>query len=238
MPVVSMCQSPSSYQVPHWPVPASRCQMPDVHVDLVGPLPPVHGYTHLLTCVTLWPEVIPHTDTCTETVAQAFLFDWISHFSVPSSFTSDRGGQFESHLQEHLMKLLGICRTRTTAYHPSTNGMVERFHRQLKASIMSKATANWLEALPIALLGIHSTLTEDLYCTSAELVHGTTLRLAGDFFHTSTPTDMVEDPLSYMDRLKSTVRCLLAIPTRHHTSRKSCSPPPCHLLNMCSSDMT
>ena len=123
------------------------------------------------------------------------------------------------------MTLLGISRTRTTAYHPSANGLVERFHRQLKASLMSKASANWLEALPIALLGIHSTLKEDLHCTSAELVYGTTLHLPGDFFHTSTPTDMVEDPLSYVDRLKSTMRRLPAIPPRHHTSRKSFVPP-------------
>ena len=69
---------------------------------------------------------------------------------------------------------------------------------------MSKATANWLEALPIALLGISTTLKEDLHCTSAELVYGTTLHLPGDFFRASTPTDMVEDSLSYVNRLKST----------------------------------
>ena len=123
------------------------------------------------------------------------------------------------------MKLLGICHTRTTAYNPSANGLVERFHSQLKASLMSKATTNWLEALPIALLGIRSTVKEDLHCTSAELVYGTTLRLPGDFFHASTPTDMVEDPLSYVDRLRSTMRRLPAIPTTHHTSWKAFVPP-------------
>ena len=217
----------------HTMSPIGQFQPPDarfdhVHVDLVGPLPPVHGYTHLLPCVdrfTRWPEVIPLTNTTTETVVQAFLLGWIARFGVPSSLTSDRGGQFESHLWEHLMKLLGISRIRTTAYHPSTNGLVERFHRQLKASLMSKATANWLEALPITLLGIRSTLKEDLHCTSAELVYGTTLCLPGDFFQASTPTDMVDDPLSYVDRLKSTMRQLPPIPTRHHTSRKSYVPP-------------
>ena len=56
-------------------------------------------------------------------------------------------------------------------------------------------------------------------------MYGTTLRLPGDFFQTSTPTDMVEDPFSYVDRLKSTMRHLPAIPPRHHTSRKSFVPP-------------
>ena len=40
------------------------------------------------------------------------------------------------------------------------------------------ATVNWLEALPIVLLG-RSTLKEDLHCTSAELVYGTILCLPG-----------------------------------------------------------
>ena len=217
----------------HTTSPIGRFHPPDarfdhVHVDLVGPLPPAHGYTHLLTCVdrfTRWPEAIPLTNISTETVAQAFLFGWIARFGVPSSLTSDRGGQFESHLWEHLMKLLGISRVRTTAYHPSANGMVERFHRQLKASLMCKAPTNWFEALPVTLLGIRSTLKEDLHCTSAELVYGTTLRLPGDFFPASTPTDMVEDPLSYVDRLKSIMRQLPAMPPRHHTNRKSYIPP-------------
>ena len=57
-------------------------------------------------------------------------------------------------------------------------------------------------------------------------MYGTTLCLPGDFFHASTPTDMVENSLSYVDRLKSTMQRLPAIPTRHHTSRKSFVPPP------------
>ena len=97
-------------------------------------------------------------------VAQVFLFGWVARFGGPSSLTSDQGGQFESSLWHHLMKLLGISLTRNTAYHPSANGLVERFHHQLKASLISKATVNWLEVLP---------LKENLHCTLAQLVYGT-----------------------------------------------------------------
>ena len=72
-----------------------------VHVDLVGPLPPSQGYTHLLTCVdrfTRWPKAIPLTNITTEAVAQAFLSGWIARFGVPTTLTSDRIGQFESGL--------------------------------------------------------------------------------------------------------------------------------------------
>ena len=36
------------------------------------------------------------------------------------------------------MTLLGSKRARTTAYHPQTNGMVERFHQQLKAALKAQ----------------------------------------------------------------------------------------------------
>ncbi|KAA3674935.1 uncharacterized protein DEA37_0006915 [Paragonimus westermani] len=48
----------------------------DVHVDLVGPLPPSGGYTYILTCVdrfTRWPEAIPIPNCSSEAVARAFL---------------------------------------------------------------------------------------------------------------------------------------------------------------------
>ena len=117
-----------------FPVPDARFDV--IHIDLVGPLPPSRGFTYLLTCVdryTRWPEAIPLTSITAEAVAQAFLTGWISRFGVPSTIVTDRGRQFESRLWTHLMSLLGSKRARTTAYHPQTNGMVERFHRQLKS---------------------------------------------------------------------------------------------------------
>ena len=161
-----------------------------IHIDLVGPLPPVQGYTHLSTCVdrfTCWPEAIPLSNTSTETVVQAFLSGWIARFGVPSTITFDRGGQFKSNLWRHLMQLLGSHHTRTTAYHPSTNSLVERFHRHLKTALITRSNSNWLEALPLVLLGIRTTLKEDLCCTTAELVYGTTLRLPGDTIQRMLP---------------------------------------------------
>ena len=65
-----------------------------VNVDLVGPLPPSKGFTHLLTVVdrvTRWPEAIPLASTNTKDVAEAFLSGWITHYGLPSdvSLTED-----------------------------------------------------------------------------------------------------------------------------------------------------
>ncbi|KYN22425.1 hypothetical protein ALC57_05176 [Trachymyrmex cornetzi] len=68
-------------------------------------------------------------------------------FGVPLKITTDQGRQFESYLFNNLNKLLGMQHLRTTAYHPQANGMVERFHRQLKAAIRCHGN-NRTETLP------------------------------------------------------------------------------------------
>ena len=119
------------------------------------------------------------------------------------------------------MRLLGSKRIRTTAYHPSSNGLVERFHRQLKASLKAyDEPSRWFENLPMVLLGIRTALKEDLHCTAAELVYGTTLRLPGEFF-TGTALANTPDPASYVAKLKPSMQQLQATPVRKQPRRKT-----------------
>ena len=189
-----------------------------VHINLVGPLSSFHGYQYLLTCVdrfTRWPEAIPLTDITAKSVARAFIFGWIARFGVTSTVITDRGRQFESNLWTQLSCLFGIHRQRTTAYHPAANGMVERFHQQLKSSLKRFANPNlWIDALPLVLLGIRTTLKADLNCTSAELVYGVTVRLPGQLFVQPQTSSTLSDPLSYVDHLKEAMQSVQYQPTR------------------------
>ena len=149
----------------------------------------------------------------------------VARFGVPSTITTDRGSQFESDLFRQLTRWLGSHRIRTTAYHPSANGLVERFHRQLKAALMAHSpTFNWLDALPVVLLGIHTAFKEDITCTSADLVYGTTLRLPGSFFSPSVDTTTM-DPTSYVSRLKAIMSKLRPMPSQPHSHRSSFISP-------------
>ena len=186
-----------------------------VHIDIVGPLPPSHGYDHILTCIdhfTRCPEAIPITSITAETVARHFVDRWVALYGCPSTITTDRGQQFESNLFSSLTRLLGTERIRTTAYHPASNGLVERFHRQLKSALKAHENSNWSETLPLVLLGIRTCLKADMQCSAAEMVYGTTLRLPGEFF---TPRSSVSiGAPTYVQRLSEYMRTLSPALTR------------------------
>ena len=82
-----------------------------IHVDLVGPLPPSNGFTHLLTTIDRFsrcPEAISLSDTTSASCAHAFISQWVARFGVPRDISSDRGPQFTSQLWISVSQLLGV----------------------------------------------------------------------------------------------------------------------------------
>ena len=105
----------------------------------------------------------------------------------------------------------------TTAYHPQSNGMVERVHQQLKESLKARlVAADWPQHLPWVLLGIRAAPKEDLGRSAAEMVFGTSLALPGQL------TAAEELPIA--DILEA-IRTANPIPTRHGNITPPSEPP-------------
>ena len=151
--VKSFCRSCISCQrskvTRHTRSPLAPLPMPDhrfsaLHLDLVGPLPPSEGHSYLLTVIdrfSRWVEAIPLVTMTAHACAMALLRHWVARFGVPGSIVTDRGRQFTSSLWSELSSLLGVAHNQTTAYHPQSNGLVERLHRTLKERLMSRSQA-------------------------------------------------------------------------------------------------
>ena len=125
-----------------------------------------------------WPKAISIPDISSTTVAQAFLGQWVSRFGMPAEIIPDRGAQSISQLWSDVALLLGTSLHQATAYHPQANGLLERFHRQLKASLSAHLSGhNWMDQLPWVMLRIRAAHKDDLGASPVEMVYRTPLVL-------------------------------------------------------------
>jgi hypothetical protein len=190
-----------------------------VHIDLVGPLPVSSGFQYCLTAIdryTRWPEALPLSDNTTETATKAFISVWVSRSSCPQQIRTDQGRQFKAHLFKTLAAITGSSLTRTTAWHPISNSLVERLHQQLKAALMCHADEHSAEALLLVLLGIRSAWKDDLKASSAELVYGSPLHLPGEFF-APFPTECT-DVTDFASRLRVHIGKLRPVSASQHAA--------------------
>ncbi len=127
-------------------------------------------------------EAIPLSEMSAAACPKALTFTWISRFGVPKTIPSDRWQQFTSNLWLQLCEMLNISHKQTTAYHPESNGTVERLHHCLKDALRASATAaTWSEELPFVLLGLRAQPREDTGLSPAEVVFGAQIVLPNDF---------------------------------------------------------
>ena len=157
-----------------------------VGIDFLGPLPPSSGNIYILLIgdhFTKWHEAIPLPDQSASTTAKALLDNWITRFGCPESIHSDQGRNFEAKLFKSLMELLQIDKTRTTAFHPQSNAVIERTNRTL-LNMLAKTTAknqqNWSQLVPYVMLAYRTSVHESTGYTPYFLLFGKEVTLPID----------------------------------------------------------
>ena len=110
--------------------------MQRVATDILGPLPETQsGNSYVLVVAdyyfTRWVKAFAIPNQEATIVARKLVNEVFFHFSPPEQLHLDQGRQFKSLLLAEVCRLLGIQKTRTTAYHPQLDGLVERWNRTL-----------------------------------------------------------------------------------------------------------
>ena len=109
--------------------------MERIALDFMGPFPETKaGNRHLLVVMdyfTMWPEAYALLNQEAGTVASVLVNEFTSRYGVPAEIHSDQGRHFESAMFTEMCQLLGIHKTRTTALHPQSDGVVERYNQTL-----------------------------------------------------------------------------------------------------------
>lgn len=172
--------------------PLQRCAL-----DIMGPLPETEkGNRYVLVLAdyfSKWTEAYPMPDMEAATVARIMVEEFICRFGVPLEIHTDQGRQFESQLFQQLCALLDVKKTRTTPFHPQSDGMVERFNRTLEdmlATVVRPDQKDWDVWLPYVMMAYRSAEHESTGFSPAEIFLGRPVSLP---VHLEIPTAPDED---------------------------------------------
>lgn len=169
--------------------PAPLCPIPVVDdpfdrliIDCVGPLPKGkagHQYIFTIMCATTrFVEAIPLRTLRAKVVVKELL-KFCTTFGLPRIIQSDQGSNFTSKVFRQALGMLGIGHQMSSAYHPESQGALERFHQTLKAMLRRyciETGRDWAEGLPYLMFATRETVQESLGFSPAELVFGHTMR--------------------------------------------------------------
>ncbi|KAL5479408.1 hypothetical protein EMCRGX_G022928 [Ephydatia muelleri] len=165
-----------------------------VAVDILGPLPvTAQGNKYVLVacdCFTRWVEVYAIQNQEALTVAKMLVDEMFCLFSPPEQLHSDQGRQFEADLLKEVCTLLQIQKTRTMAYHPHCNGLVERFNRTLLdmlSTTVKDHKMDWDQCIRRVCLAYNSSVHASTGYSPFYLMYGRQVNLPVDLMYGSTP---------------------------------------------------
>ena len=139
-------------------------------------------------------------------VAHALIYQIAAHWGYPARILSDRGSAFDSQVVAELCDSLGIARSRTTPYHPQSNGQCERFNSTLIhmiATLDDDKRSNWKKYLPLLVSAYNQTPHSTLGISPFEMFTGQRPRIPADVeFNTPYHRARSRAPARYVEDLR------------------------------------
>ena len=152
------------------------------------------------------------------TVGKILVQEFISRFGVPKHLHTDQGRNFESGLIKEMCSLLGITKTRTTPYHPQSDGMIERFNRTLLnmlSTAVNKDDKSWDLQIPMLMLAYRTSAQETTKASPFSLMFGRSAQLPIDL-EFNLPTETYNSPSQYQKHLREQLQQAYTT-VRHHS---------------------
>eukprot|EP00731_Ephydatia_muelleri_P036344 Em0239g5a len=149
---------------------------------------------------TKWADARPIPDQTAVRITRE-LVHIFAGYGIPEIIHSDQGRNFESTIFQQTMAAFGVKKSRTTAYHPQGDGMVERFNRTLLQLLRAYVDQQneWETYLPLALYAYRTSTHTSTSVSPFELMFG------------RQPKDHTEGQTGYaVDEYQGTMQAKLA----------------------------
>uniref|UniRef100_A0A3B4WDD1 Gypsy retrotransposon integrase-like protein 1 n=2 Tax=Seriola lalandi dorsalis TaxID=1841481 RepID=A0A3B4WDD1_SERLL len=184
--------------------------MERIAVDLMGPLNETERHNRYIVVVqdyfSKWVEAYPVPDEQAITVAEKITSEWVCRHGAPHSLHSDQGTNFESAVFQGMCTLLGIEKTRTTPFHPQSDGQVERFNATLQKILATTAERchwDWDIMIPYALMAYRATKHSSTGLSPNMMLYGRETTEPVDLVAGTSPDNVpVSSPPHYVMQLR------------------------------------
>lgn len=152
-----------------------------------------------------FPETIPLKRIDAVTVTEAMVSTY-TRFGIPAEILTDNGSCFINALQTQLCKMLGISPIKISPHNPRSNGMLERWHRVLKTTIVKSGNIKeWEKIVPLALFASRDTPHTSTGLSLFEVMFGRHIRgpttILKELWH--SPRKISKSLLQYLQDLRA-----------------------------------
>ena len=131
-----------------------------LHQYIVG-VPTGNQYCLMVGCYfSKWFECFPIPDQKATTVARKLVYEIVARYGAFRELHSDQGTNFGSKVVLEVCRLFGIHKTRTTPYHPRSDGFIERSFRTLGRCLKAacqETKQEWDELVSLILMSYWAT---------------------------------------------------------------------------------
>lgn len=182
----SSCRSCQAVKVDHrapqgtlMPLPIPDRPWSKIGVDYIVKLPLSKGFDSVMVVVDHFSKsahCIPAKETWkADQLAEAFVDQIFRLHGLPETIVSDRGTTFMSHFWNLVVSQLKINPTPSTAFHPQTDGQVERINALLEDYLrhyVSLEQTDWAHWLALAEFSYNNTPSASTKCSPFFAIHG------------------------------------------------------------------
>lgn len=189
--ICKSCQKNKSSKKNHIPMAittTSHKPFQKIFLDVVGRLPISYkNNSYILTIqddLTKFLLAIPLENHQANTIAKAFVENFVCIHGIPASILTDNGPEFVSEIFSNVCKILKIDKSVSSPYHPQTNGGLEKTHRVIKEMLrhnVDKHAQNWCEHIPFVVFSFNSAVHESTKYQPYELLYGNPVQIPSVF---------------------------------------------------------